>query len=236
MGDTQQDRSLARRRERSRRRGPTEVLVIGLGRFGSALADTLVEMGHDVMGLDADAQIVQDAAERLHHTAQVDATNPKALEQLGASQFPIAVVCIGDDVEASILTTAALVDLGIGSIWAKAITESHGRILERVGAHRVVFPEHDMGQRVAHLVTGRMMDYVELDEGFALVETTPPEAIVGQTLALAEIRQRYDVTVVCIKPEGQQFTYATPDTVIAARDILLVAGEQRHVTEFADLV
>jgi trk system potassium uptake protein len=218
-----------------RPRPGAEVLVIGLGRFGMALADALVDLGHEVMGIDADAAIVQDASDHLTHAVQADATNKRALEQLGARDFPIAVVGIGGDIEASILTTAALEDLGIGLIWAKAITEAHGRILERVGAHHVVFPEHDMGQRVAHLVTGRMMDYIELDAGFALVETRPPADVCGKTLGEAGIRQRYGVTVVCIKPEGEPFTYATPDTVIREGDVLLVAGENRQAERFANL-
>ncbi len=209
--------------------------MVGLGRFGSALAETLVELGHEVLGIDTDADIVQDMSDLLTHTAQADATSIRALTQLGARDFGIAVVGIGNDIEASILTTAALVDLEIPLIWAKAITEPHGRILERVGAHRVVFPEHDMGQRVAHLVTGRMMDYIELDEGFALVETTAPAELVGLTLGESGIRQRHGVTVVCIKPSGQPFTYATPDTVIDGDALLLVAGENRQVERFADL-
>jgi trk system potassium uptake protein TrkA len=212
----------------------SEVIVIGLGRFGSSLADTLVELGHEVMGVDADATIVQDALGRLSHAVQMDATNATALAQLGAKDFAVAVVAIGNDIEASILTTAALVDLGIPRIWAKAITDAHGRILSRVGAHHVVFPEYDMGQRVAHLVTGRMMDYIELDEGFALVETSPPAGVVGKTLANAGIRAKYGVTVVCVKPAGQPFTYATPETVIQADDILLVAGETRQAEDFAN--
>jgi trk system potassium uptake protein len=213
----------------------SEVLVIGLGRFGRSLAETLVTLGHEVLGIDADAGIVQEMSERLTHTAQADATSIRALKQLGAADFKVAVVGIGGDVEASILTTAALVDLGLPLIWAKAITEPHGKILERVGANHVVFPEHDMGQRVAHLVTGRMMDYIELDEGFALVETTAPVAVHGKSLAEAGIRQRYGVTVVCIKPVDEPFTYATPETVICEGDILLVAGENRHAEAFANL-
>ncbi len=212
----------------------SEVIVIGLGRFGSALADTLVELGHQVLGVDANPDIVQDALGRLAHAVQMDATNPKALLQLGAKDFEVAVVAIGTDIEASILTTAALVDVGIPRIWGKAVTEAHGRILKRVGAHHVVFPEHDMGQRVAHLVTGRMMDYIELDEGFALVETTAPTHAVGKTLAEAGIRAKYGVTVVCIKPVGQPFTYATPETVISADDILLVAGKTKQAEDFAN--
>lgn len=217
-------------------RPSTEVLVIGLGRFGSALADTLVQLGHEVLGLDTDPQRVQDASERLTHVAQADGSNAKALAQLGAGDFEVAVVAIGGDVEASILATSALVDFGVPLLWAKAVTDAHGRILERVGAHHVVFPEHDMGERVAHLVTGRMMDYIELDPGFALVETAAPEELWGKSLADAELRQRHGVTVVCVKPQGSVFTYATPDTVLARGDVLLVAGDTARCERFANLV
>ena len=210
------------------------VLVIGLGRFGAALAEELESMGHEVLGVDADAGVVQSYTTNLTHVVQADTTNAAVLAQLGAADFPMAVVGIGGDIEASILTTAALSDLGITNIWAKAITMAHGRILERVGAHHVVFPEHEMGERVAHLVTGRMLDYIELDEGFALVETTPPAEMVGRTLGDVGVRARYGVTVVCIKPKGLPFTYATPDTKVEAEDILLVAGEDDVAQRFAD--
>ena len=227
---------MARNNRRSSRPpvGETEVLVIGLGRFGTALAETLVGLGHEVLGVDASAELVQDASDRLTHVAQADATNPKALAQLGAGDFSVGVVAIGGDMEASILCTAALVDLGVPVIWAKAVSAAHGRILERVGAHHVVFPEHDMGERVAHLVTGRMMDYIELDPGFALVETAAPEEVWGKTLADAGIRQRYGVTVVCIKPSGKGFTYATERTVMCEGDVLLVAGGTRECEAFAN--
>ena len=212
-----------------------EVLVIGLGRFGSALAETLEHLGYEVLGVDTDAAVVQEMSGTLTHVVEADSTNIAALRQLGAGDFQAAVVCIGGDMEASILTTAALTDLNIPNIWAKAITESHGRILRRVGAHAVVFPEHDMGVRVAHMVTGRMIDYIELDEGFALVETLAPTEAHGKTLLEASLRAKHDVTVVCIKPIGEPFTYATPDTLINEGDILLVAGETKHVERFANL-
>lgn len=122
-----------------------------------------------VLGVDVDAGVVQTYSTSLTRVVQADTTNAAVLAQIGAADFPMAVVGIGGDIEASILTTAALSDMGITCIWAKAITMAHGRILERVGADHVVFPEHEMGERVAHLVTGRMLDYIELDEGFALV-------------------------------------------------------------------
>jgi trk system potassium uptake protein len=211
------------------------VLVIGLGRFGSALAETLMGLGHQVLGVDVDQRIVQDLANHLTHVVQADSTDIEVLRQLGAGEFGRAVVGIGTDVEASILTTSVLVDLEVADIWAKAITVPHGRILQRVGAHHVVFPEHDMGRRVAHLVTGRMIEFVQLDEGFALVELKPPRQIVGRTLGDAQVRKRYGITVVCIKPAGGSFTYATQETVPGSDDILVVAGETARVQEFADL-
>jgi trk system potassium uptake protein len=212
-----------------------EFLVIGLGRFGGGLAETLVELGHDVLGVDTNGKLVQSFAPILTHVIEADSTDIKALRQLGAGEFSTAVVAIGTEIEASILTTAALVDLNVPRIVAKAISEPHGKILERVGAHRVVFPEHDMGVRVGHSLAGRIIDYFQLDPGFALVETTAPKRVVGKTLAEAEVRRRYGITVVCIKPHGGSFTYATPDTVINEGDILVVAGETRRAEEFGEM-
>jgi trk system potassium uptake protein TrkA len=212
-----------------------QFIVIGLGRFGGGLAETLVGMGHEVLGVDADARTVQDFAGILTHVVAADSTSEAAMRQLGAGEFETAVVAIGTEVEASILTTSVLVDLGAPRIVAKAVTEAHGRILERVGAHRVVFPERDMGVRVGHSLAGSILDYFELDPGFAIVETTAPRELLGKTLAQAEVRKRYGITVVCIKPEGGSFTYATPDTVPSEGDILVVAGEKARAEAFGEL-
>ena len=134
------------------RNGPDDgVLVIGLGRFGTAVAETLMKLGHQVLGVDADPGNVQRTAARLTHAVEADATDEEVMRQLGAGEFGRAVVGIGTDLEASILSASVLAALEVPDIWAKAITVPHGRILERVGAHHVVFPEHDMGRRVAHL-------------------------------------------------------------------------------------
>lgn len=211
------------------------MLVIGLGRFGRALAKTLMELGHEVMGVDAGAEVVQAATRDLPHVVQVDATDLDAMRELGAADFETAVVAIGTDVEASVIATYILVDLKIPRIWAKAITSSHGKILERVGAHRVVFPERDMGVRVAHTLTGRTIDYLELDPHFALVETTVPREVAGKTLKQAEIRSRYGLTVVCVKQGNGPFTYTTPDTLLREGDVLVVAGPPRMAETFASL-
>lgn len=207
------------------------VLVVGLGRFGSAIAQTLASLGHEVLGVDCDEEVVQAHADVLTHVVAANCANSVSLRQLGVEEFTHAVVGMGD-IEASILTCVGLVDLGIENIWAKAISDAHGRILDRVGAHHVVYPESDMGERVAHLVTGRMMEYIQLDEDFALVETRAPRELVGKTLGAAGVRGRFGVTVVCVKPKGQSFTYATPDTLIDEDDLLLVAGSKEHAEKF----
>ncbi|MBA3746031.1 MAG: TrkA family potassium uptake protein [Solirubrobacterales bacterium] len=209
------------------------ILVLGLGRFGGAIAETLVSLGHEVLAADADHKIVQSYAGRLTHVVELDTTSEDALRQIGAADFSCAVVAIGTQIEASILTVSVLVDLGIETIWAKAISPEHGRILERVGATRVVLPEHEMGERVAHLVAGRALNYIEFDDGFALVETKPPREYVGKTLGDAGIRKQHGVTVVCIKRRNEDFSYATADTVIGADDLLIVAGKAKLAERFA---
>jgi trk system potassium uptake protein TrkA len=212
-----------------------EFLVIGLGRFGGGLAETLVDLGHDVLGVDRDSKLVQGYAGRLTHVVEADSTDAEAMRQLGAPEFSTAVVAIGTDMEASILSTAVLTDLAVPRIVAKAITAQHGEILRRVGAHRVIFPERDMGVRVGHSLAGAMIDYFELDPGFALVETRAPKELVGKSLAEAEVRRRFGITVVCIKPEGGSFTYATPDTVVQNGDLLVVAGETKRAEAFGEM-
>lgn len=223
-----------RRRARAAAAGES-VLVVGLGRFGGAVANELVDLGFEVLGVDDDGERVQYFAERLTHVLQADTTSEAALRQLGAADFRIAIVAIGTDIEASILTTAALADIGVKTIWAKAVTEAHGRILARIGADHVVYPERQMGQRVAHQVGGGIIDWFQLDADFAIVETVAPAVVVGRSLAQVGIRARYGVTVVCIKPAGQSFTYATADTVVAQGDVLVVAGPTAMAEAFAHL-
>lgn len=210
-----------------------QMLVIGLGRFGGRLAVELMALGHEVLGVDADERVVDAFANRLTKVVSADTTNLEVLEQLGARDFNHVVVGIGD-VEASVLTVAELATLEVRDIWAKAVTTAHQRILEKVGATKVVLPEHEMGMRIAHQVTGKIMDYIELDPGFALVETRIPAEVTGLTLQEAQIRARWDVTVVCIKPEGGAFTYATPDTLLSAGSVVLVAGDTDRVEAFAE--
>ncbi len=212
----------------------SRVVVLGLGRFGSSLALELARRGSDVLGLDKDAGLVQRYCDDLTHAAVADTTDPDALVQLGVPDFRRAVVGIGTNLEASILTTGALVDLDIPNIWAKAVSRQHGRILERVGAHHVVLPEYDMGERVAHLVTGRMLDYIEFEDDFAMVKTVAPADVVGRPLGETALRTRHGVTVVGVKRPGEEFTNATEKTVLEHDDVVIVSGRINQVESFAN--
>jgi trk system potassium uptake protein TrkA len=211
------------------------IVVIGLGRFGGAVASSLVRLGHEVLAIDENADLVQRWSDKLTHVVQADSTDSDALRQLGVQDLGRAVVAIGTDIEASVLTVLALHELGVDEIWAKAITAKHGQILERTGAHHVVYPEAAMGERVAHLVTGRMIDFIEFDDGFAIAKTSTPREAAGATLADSALRSKYGITVVGIKRPGTDFTYARPETMVEGGDLLIVSGPTKLVETFAAL-
>ena len=209
------------------------VVVVGLGRFGSGVALSLSKLGHDVLALDTSADVVQAQTGRLAHVIQADATDIETLKQLGAGDFRHAVIGIGQNLEASVLTILNMSQLGIKDIWAKANNQQHGRIAERVGAHHVVYPEFEMGERVAHLVTGKMIDFIEFDDGFAIAKTRTPREAQGKTLAESAVRTRHGVTIVGIKRRHQDFIYAQAHTVVEPGDFLIVAGPTSAIERFA---
>lgn len=211
------------------------VLVIGLGRFGAATAGQLQRLDREVLAIDEDAGLVQKWSERVTHAVQADARSIDALRQIGAQDFAIAVVAVGSSIEASVLITANLVDLKIPQIWAKAISQSHGKILARIGANHVIYPEAEAGERIAHLVSGRMLDFIEFDDDFAIVKMYPPKPIRGIPLSESQVRRKYGVTVVGVKAPGADFTYATPETVISNHDLVIVSGNSADIEKFATL-
>ena len=211
------------------------VLVIGLGRFGAATAGQLDRLDREVLAVDADGTLVQKWSERVTHAVQADARSIDALRQIGAQDFAIAVVAVGSSIEASVLITANLVDLKVPQIWAKAISQSHGKILQRIGANHVIYPEAEAGERVAHLVSGRMLDFIEFDDDFAIVKMYPPKPIRGLPLGESQVRRKYGVTVVGIKSPGKDFTYATPETVVSNHDLVIVSGNSTDIEKFATL-
>jgi len=213
----------------------SEIMIVGLGRFGSAAATSLMDLGQDVIGVDSDEKLVQRHAPLLTEAVQVDATDIDAMRLIGAEEVQTAVVAIGNDIEASILAASVLLELEVPRVWAKAVSDRHGRILGRLGVHRVVFPERDMGDRVAHGLVGLAIDFVLIGADFAMAETTAPKEALGRTLAEVGLRRKYDVTVVCTKPPGGTFSLTGPDTILQPDDTLLVIGEKENVERFSRL-
>ena len=211
------------------------VAVVGLGRFGKSLALELVNEGVEVLGIDSDPKVVQSLAGRLTHVVEADTTDEEAMRQLSVQDFDRAVLGIGTQLESSILSASVLLTLGVPNIWAKAVSKAHARILTQIGVHHVVRPEHDMGQRVAHLVRGRMLDYIEFDDGYAIVKTRPPQAMLGMALGESRPRSKHGITIVGVKRAGQDFTHATPETVVREGDIIIVSGPQDRVERFSEL-
>jgi trk system potassium uptake protein TrkA len=212
--------------------GQEPVVVIGLGRFGVAVAESLRHMGHEVLAIDEDPALVQKWADELTHVVQADSTDEDALRQLGVDGFARAVVGIGSNMEASVLTVLALVELGVEEVWAKAVSKKHGQILHRVGADHVVYPESAMGERVAHIVSGAMTDFIEFDDGFAISRTKAPTESFDRTLGETKLRGKYGVTVVGVKRVGEDFTYARPETFIERGDELIISGPTVLVEKF----
>ncbi len=214
----------------------TNVIVIGMGRFGSSLARELMRTGHEVLGVDTDERLVQQMSHELTHTVKADTTDEAVLSELGIGEFDAAVVAIGADIEASILTTSLLLQLGVPNVWAKANSQSHGRILEQLGAHHVVFPEYEMGKRVAHMVSGESLDYVPIDNDFVMVKALVPESFNDQTLADLKIRSNYGVTVVAITKGDGEYKPAFPATVLQAGDQIIVAGQVEPLDKFCQVI
>ena len=211
------------------------MLVIGIGRFGAATAGQLDRQDREVLVVDTDQQLVQKWADRVTHAVQADGRSIEALQQIGAANFQIAVVAVGSSIEASVLVASNLVDLGVPQIWAKAISQSHGKILERIGVHHVVYPEREAGERVAHLLSGAMLDFIQFDDNYVIVKMYPPRSIRGMSLEDSAVRSKFRITVVGVKAPGQPFTHATEKTVISPHDLIIVSGQAADVERFATI-
>ena len=210
------------------------VLVIGLGRFGAEAALELHRLGHKVVALEKDPHLAESFSSQLDRVILGDSSQPQALQACHASSYQLAVIGIGSSIEASILTAGNLIDAGISSIWAKAVSTEHARILERIGVHHVVRPEVDAGRRVAHLVNGKLQDYIAFDDGYAIVKMAPPRETIGFTLAQSQIRSKYGVTVVGVKAPGEDFAHAVPETKVTAQHTLIVSGPSELIEGLAN--
>lgn len=213
-------------------------LVIGLGRFGAAVARELSALGQEVLALDVDAENVQHIADEVTQAIQGDAQDEAVLRSVGARNFDCCVVAVGADMEASILITMMLKEMGAKKIIAKAMTPIHARVLERVGADRVVLPEIDMGQRLAQrLVRTNVVDYIGVSDEFSIVEIHPPKSWIGHSLGQLGVRARHKINVLAIRhgTGGQVDVNPQPDKVIGADDLLIVIGTNKQVDSVVEL-
>ncbi len=205
------------------------IAVIGLGRFGSNLARTLTELGHEVLAVDLSERVVQNISDDVSHAVRADATDEAVLQDLGIHEYDVAFVSLGD-IESSILITMLLKQLGVRRVHSKARNNLHRQILERIGADQVAFPEGEMAVRVAHnLVAPNMMDYFELLANYGIGEVRVPPSFVGNTLASANLRARLDVSVLVIKRGSQLLIMPDLTEKLEDGDILVVAGRDSAI-------
>ena len=207
-----------------------QFVVIGLGRFGSSVARSLAEKGNEVLAIDRSEDIVENITDVVTHAVEADATSKEVLESLGVGNFDVAVVSIGSDMHSSILITLMLKELEVPKVVSKAVSEMHGKILSKVGADQVVFPERDMGERVArHLITTNMLDYIEFTEEHSIIELLAPSGMIGKTLKDIDFRSKFKVTVMAIK-RGDDINLAPGgDDKVLEGDILVVVGENEQL-------
>lgn len=200
--------------------------IIGMGRFGSSIANSLTKLGFEVLAIDSSEQRIQEVASMVTHAVSADCTDEEALRALGIRNFDVVVVAIGQDIQASILTTLILKDLGVPMIVAKAQNELHGKVLNKIGADKVVFPERDMGTRVAHnLISPNILDYIELSDDHSIVEMKASHNLIGKSLAELDIRKKYGCNVMAIKNENKFNISPGANDPIQAGDILVIVGQ-----------
>ena len=204
-----------------------QFLVIGLGRFGRSIAEELCRNGAEVMAIDSNADLVDDILGLVTHAAQLDASDPNALRELGIREFDAAIITIGSDIRASSVITMLLKEMGVPMILAKAQDEMHGRMLEKLGADRIIYAERDMGRRIARsLVSDKILDYIEVSSRFAIVEITARNAWLNRSLIELDFRKKYGLNVIAIRSNGVIKITVNPETRIHSGDSLLVVGEQ----------
>lgn len=199
--------------------------VIGLGRFGISVARTLHRLGYEVLAVDSDEEMTQKFSDEVTYVVQADTTDENSLKAMGIRNYDVVIVAIGDDIQANIFTTMLLKEMGVPYIVAKARNELHGKMLEKIGADRVIYPERDMGQRVAHnLVSNNVLDYIELSPSLSLVEVKTPSIYAGKTLAQADLRARFGVNVIAIKRGELLIVPPLPSEIMQADDVLIIVG------------
>ncbi|KPV60191.1 potassium uptake system protein [Paenibacillus sp. A3] len=215
----------------------SQYAVIGLGRFGSSLAKELIKLGYEVLGIDKDEEAVEEMSDELTHVVVADATDEDVIRSLGIRNFDCVVVSIGDDIQSSILTAILLKDSGVGMVVAKALSELHGKVLQKIGVDRVIYPERDMGIRVAHqLVSPNLLDYIELSKDYTIAELAVPRSLNGRSLKELDPRARYGCSVVAINKKSGVIIAPTAEDMVEERDVMVVIGTNEQIETFENEV
>jgi trk system potassium uptake protein len=209
-----------------------QFVIVGLGRLGTAMIATLQSLGHDVLGIDTDEELVQDLSGDFPsaHLVAADATDESVLRDLNVGQFDGAAVVIGENMEAGILATANLKEIGVPFVVSRAVSKLHGRVLEMIGADRIIEPERDMGAQVARtMASPAVIDYVDLGEDEALIEAEVPNEWIGRSLADLELSRQRGLTILALKPKGKAGTIPSGDTVLQEGDVIVVGGSKQDL-------
>jgi trk system potassium uptake protein TrkA len=207
--------------------------VIGLGRFGSSLALTLVREGYEVLGIDKNEEIVNRMADKLTYAVVANTIEEDVMRSIGLRNFDCVVVAIGDDIQASILTAQMLKEMGVKLIVAKALSDIHGKVLRRIGVDRVIFPERDMGERVAHqLISPNLLEFIELSDEYSIAELSVPVKLAGQTLREVNLRAKYGFSAVAIRKQNQVIIAPSADDILETGDVMVVIGTLEQINNF----
>ncbi len=207
--------------------------VIGMGRFGSSVAKTLSNLGFEVLAIDSSEQRTQEVSNIVTHVVQADSTDEEALRALGLRNFDVVIVAIGQDIQASILTTIIVKEIGVPKVVVKAQNELHGKVLAKVGADKVIYPERDMGVRVAHhLISSNIIDYIELSEDYSIVEVQASGQMVGRNLRELDIRAKYGCNVMAIRTGDKMNIAPHAEDIIKYNDILVIVGTNTDLKNF----
>ena len=202
-----------------------QYVVIGLGRFGKSVAETLYDLGNDVLVIDANEDAVQEISNSVTHAVQMDATDESALRTLGLSNFDVAVVTIGSNIQASVMATLLVKELGVKYIIAKGHNDLHAKVLYKIGANRVILPEKDMGIRVAHnLVSSNILDYIELSSNYSIIEIDAPNMWQNKSLKELSLRSKFGINIMALKKEGDVNVSPQANDVVEPGDIIVAIG------------
>lgn len=211
--------------------------VIGLGRFGSSVASELYQLNKDVLGIDISEERVEDNIENATQVVEADATDEAALKSLGIDNYDVVVVAIGENIQASILATLIVKELGVETVFVKAQNDLQAKVLYKIGATKVIFAERDMGIRLAHnLVKPNILDYIELSDDYIIAEIKSSDKMIGKSLAELDIRAKYGWNVIAIKNGEDINVSPSADDLITKGDILVVIGSKdglKHFEEYA---